>query len=239
MRTGTGDVAHSACETGIVRAQSGAHCAGVDGCPGGWVVATRSGVHVVESIAEVIDHGYAVVAIDMPIGMPTTAARRSELEARRFLTPRGSTIFPTPPRVCLQATDYRQACELSFAARGVKLSKQSWHILSKIADVDRAVTPEHSNRVVEAHPECSFLTMNDGRRLTSKHSPTGRVERAGLIEEMFGIQPVRVGVAALDDVLDAYAVLWTAERFAVGVHESFPESGEEFDERGLPMRIVR
>ena len=213
-------------------------CAGVDGCRGGWVVATRGTVHVVSSIADVIAADYEVIAIDMPIGLPTTTARRSELEARRFLSPRGSTIFPTPPRRCLEAGDYRQACELSMSARGVKLSKQSWHIMPKIAEVDGALTAADNDRVIEAHPECSFVTMNRGVTLATKHCPAGLAIRSSLVTAAFGVVPVAVAPAALDDVLDAYAVLWTAERFANGTHAVFPALGEEFDERGLPMRIV-
>lgn len=214
-------------------------CAGVDGCKGGWVVATRRGVHVESSIADVVAAEHRVIAIDMPIGLPTSQARRSELEARRFLSPRGSTIFPTPPRRCLAATDYRHACELSVSARGVGLSKQSWHIMGKIAELDRAVTAADNDRVIEAHPECSFVTMNDGMQLATKHCAEGLAMRCELVTAVFGVVPAAVGPAALDDVLDAYAVLWTAERFANGTHAVFPAAGEEFDERGLAMRIVR
>jgi predicted RNase H-like nuclease len=230
--------------TGANRADPvGGRCAGVDGCRGGWVVATREGITVEPAIAVVVDAGYAAVAIDMPIGLPSSAPRRSEIEARRYLAPRGSTVFPTPARACLAATDYRHACELSMAARNVKLSKQSWHILGKIAEVDRAVTPAHSDSVVEAHPECSFLAMNGEQPLASKHTAIGIEQRLALVEAAFGIDArlvTRTGTTAtVDDVLDAYAVLWTAERFAAGLHLTFPAVGQDVDERGLPMRIVR
>ena len=219
-----------------------AACVGVDGCRTGWVVATRTGVHVARAIDEVIARPYAVVAIDMPIGLPAATARRSELEARRYLSPRGSTIFPTPVRACLAAADYREACAISSAARGVKLSMQTWHIVPKIREVDEAISAADSARVVEAHPECSFVCMNGGRRLVSKHTPTGVTQRAELVHTAFGIDAVALarGVrgAALDDVLDAFGVLWTAERFAAGEHRVFPADGAEVDDRGLPMRIV-
>jgi len=190
----------------------------------------------------VIDGDFSAVAIDMPIGMPNFTPRASEIEARRHLSPRGSTIFPTPVRACLAARDYAHACELSMAARGVKISKQSWHILDKIREVDNAVTPAHSGRVIEAHPECSFLAMNGGVRLPTKHSAEGIEVRAALVTEHFGVVAAAVrtsaAVAKIDDVLDAYAVLWTAERFVVGAHRSFPAGAQEFDARGLPMRIV-
>lgn len=218
-------------------------CAGVDGCHGGWVVATRAGVHIVASIADVIHSAHDAVAIDMPIGMPATNARRSEIEARRYLSPRGSTIFPTPVRGCLGASDYRDACAISMAARGVKLSKQSFAILPKIAELDRALTPADGDRIVEAHPECSFTTMNGEQPLASKHTADGIEQRRLLVRRHIGVEVAALrmhGVSAsLDDVLDAYAMLWTAERFGRGEHLTFPTGEPEFDERGLPMRIVR
>jgi len=223
-------------------ARSG-HCAGVDGCNGGWVVASRAGATIEPAISTVIEHGYDAVAIDMPIGMPTTTARRSEIEARRYLSPRGSTIFPTPVRACLDATDYLDACAISFAARGVKLSKQSFAILPKIAEVDRALSFAHTGRVAEAHPECSFVAMNNEGPLTSKHSAEGIAQRRALVLQHFGVEVAALRMhglsATVDDVLDAYAMLWTAERFAAGAHQTFPSDGDEFDDRGLPMRIVR
>lgn len=200
---------------------------------------TRAGVKVVGAIREVLNADHRVIAIDMPIGLPLVGPRQSEPEARRYLSPRGSTIFPTPPRACLGATDYRQGCEISLAARGVKLSKQSWNILPKIAELDRELEPADDLRVIEAHPECSFAAMNGDRPLVSKHSPIGLVERTALIRRWLGVEPTPVRGARHDDVLDAYALLWTAERFQRGEHQTFPADGEERDQRGLAMRIVR
>lgn len=200
---------------------------------------TRNGLKVVRSIREIFDGDHEVITIDMPIGLPLVGPRQSEREARRYLSPRGSTIFPTPPRACLAATDYRQACEISHATRGVKLSKQSWHILPKIAELDRALDPADDHRVVEAHPECSFAAMNGDRPLPSKHTSIGLVERTNLIRQWLGVEPARVHGAGHDDVLDAYALLWTAERFQRGEHRTFPAGAIERDERGLAMRIVR
>ena len=42
--------------------------------------------------------------------------------------------------------------------------------------------------------------------------------------------------AGVDDVLDAYALLWTAERHGRG--EAMVFGGDEIDRRGLVMRIV-
>ena len=47
--------------------------------------------------------------------------------------------------------------------------------------------------------------------------------------------PTPSGVA-IDDLLDAMAILWTADRYATGAAERLPES-PEVDERGLRMEI--
>ena len=202
------------------------------------MVATASGVAVVTAIADVVDREFAVVGIDMPMGLPNGELRRCEPEARRYLSPRGSTIFPTPARACLAADDYVHACALSFAVAGKKISKQSWAIMSKIAEVDRAITVQDSERVIEVHPECAFLTMNDGRALPSKHTSEGLGIRAVLIRREFGPIETRLRGAKPDDVLDAYAALWSARRFHRGVHMVMPTGEPQFDERGLPMRII-
>jgi predicted RNase H-like nuclease len=213
-------------------------CAGVDGCRAGWVVATRAGAWMVEKIADVVAMNFAVIGIDMPIGLPNGELRECESEARRFIAPRGSTIFTTPPRACLDATDYRHACEIARAITGKAISKQAWNILPKMREIDSVVTSGDSDRIIEVHPECSFAAMNGGRVLPSKQSHDGIALRTASIERVLGPTPAAVRGARRDDVLDAYAVLWTAERFARGTHRVMPAGSDQRDDRGLPMRIV-
>jgi predicted RNase H-like nuclease len=213
-------------------------CAGVDGCRAGWVVATRAGAWVVEKIADVVAMNFAVIGIDMPIGLPLGELRECELEARRFIAPRGSTIFPTPPRACLDATDYENACEIARALTGKAISKQAWNILPKMREIDALVTAADSDRIIEVHPECSFAAINDGRVLPRKRSLEGIALRTASIERVLGSTPLAVRGARRDDTLDAYAVLWTAERFARGTHRVMPAGSDQRDHRGVPMRII-
>ena len=213
-------------------------CAGVDGCRRGWVVATRAGVELVASIGDVLAEDFDVVGIDMPIGLPDDGVRSCEPEARRFIAPRGSTIFPTPSRACLDALDYPHACELSRAVTGKAISKQAWHILPRIREVDTCAAAVDGERVIEVHPECSFAMMNGGVVMPSKHTRDGIAARTAAIERVFDIVPPRIAGAQRDDVLDAFAVLWSTERFARGMHRSFPSEGHEFDGRGRLMRII-
>ena len=220
---------------GVPRAET---CAGIDGCRAGWVVATREGTSVVSDIHDVLVRRHRVVGIDMPIGLAADGDRHADRAARRFLSPRSSTIFSTPSRACLGSSGYVQACARSAAATGKKISLQSWHILNKIAELDHVVSPADEDRVIEVHPECSFAEMHGGQPLVSKHTAEGRADRTALLEREFGALPDTPRGASRDDVLDAYAVLWTAERFAQGVHRELRGEDHQRDERGLLMRIV-
>ncbi|CAB4870286.1 unannotated protein [freshwater metagenome] len=192
---------------------------------------------VVPLIGTVIN-GFDVIGIDMPIGLPVDRPRRSDIEARQYLRPRGSTVFPAPPRACIGATEYAQACALARRATGKAISIQAWNIVPKIVELDACVSPGHEHRVAEMHPECSFLMMNVGVALTSKHVSLGREQRSALVRQYFDVTPTAPRGARLDDVLDAYALLWSAERFAREEHRTFPAGDPDRDGRGLLMRIV-
>ena len=214
-------------------------CAGVDGCRDGWVVATRLDVRVVATFADVLALGFDVVAVDMPIGVSYATTRSCEREARRFISPRGSTIFPTPVRGCFESASYRDACDVSRAAIGRAISKQAWNILPKIREIDDVITTAHVDSVVESHPECAFAVMRGAALLTSKHTAAGLADRVALLADVAAITVPDTRVRAKrDDVLDAFAILWSAERFARGEHRTFGGEPVQTDPRGLPMRIV-
>jgi len=208
--------------------------AGVDGCRGGWVVASSDGIEVVTALTDVLSR-FDTIGIDMPIGLPPTFARVCEQQARRYLSPRASTVFPSPPRILLSCATYAEANALAKERFGKGLTQQTFHLFPKIRELDALVTASDDEFVVEVHPECAFRRLA-GRALASKRSSEGRAQRIALLDPLLG--PIDLGVrgAKPDDVLDACAVLWSARRFAIGAHEQFGDG--ERDERGLPMRIV-
>lgn len=112
---------------------------GVDGCPIGWLRLEASLLGqtvtpaVFTSAKELIDGSsqFSVLTIDIPIGLPTVGPRACDIMARRFIQPRGSSVFPAPVRSVLDAESYVHACELSQAACGKSLSKQTFAILPK------------------------------------------------------------------------------------------------------------
>lgn len=214
-------------------------CAGVDGCRSGWVVATRDGARVVPRFADVIaDATFGVIAVDIPIGLPREWGRACDTAARAGLGARRASLFDTPPRRLLAEPSYEAANARSRALFGRGISRQSFGLLDKIAEVDELVTPDHEPRVIEVHPETSFAMLSGAASspLPAKASTDGAAARVRLLEPIFGPLDTTLPGAKTDDVLDAYAALWTAERFAAGDHVVLGDGAR--DERGLVMRIV-
>lgn len=97
------------------------------------------------------------------------------------------------------------------------------------------MTPRLQRRVREAHPECSFARMKGAPLRFAKKRPEGVAERRALLAAHFGDIGALRG-AAVDDVLDAYALLWTAGRVAAGAAQVL--GAGERDARGLRCEIV-
>ncbi|MEJ8278219.1 DUF429 domain-containing protein [Pseudonocardia spirodelae] len=203
---------------------------GVDGVPGGWVVCVLSGTGrarevswtVVPDAAAVLvaTAGCDAVGVDVPLSVPAGADRR---EAERLAAARlgraRSSLFPTPPAAVLGAGSYAEACAAAQAVTGRRISLQTWYIVPKIAEFQRVALPAS---VVEAHPELTFRTMAPGVAFASKKTARGAGQRVAAlsgwvaVDGLLGDLPA---AARLDDVLDAAACAWTAERVARGTAE--------------------
>lgn len=214
--------------------------AGVDGCRAGWLVAVavaepfelQSLVVTADVRSVVVDTRFAFVAIDMPIGLPERASRPCDVAARTLLGPRRSSVFPAPVRVVLAATDYPDALVRSRAACGKGLSLQTWNLVPRIRELDRAMTSELQQHVRETHPELCFTRLAGGPLAHPKRQGAGRAERIALV----GPPPPTPRGAAGDDVLDAIALAHAAARFVRGDGQVVGDEGE-VDRRGLRMQI--
>jgi len=176
------------------------------------------------------------MGVDMPIGLSDAARRACDIAARKFLGRGGSSVFPAPPRAILECDDYQTALAIARSTTGRGISKQTFNITAKVAELDRLVRSAVGCEIVEVHPECSFRTLNAGEPLPSKKTAAGQGLRRELLGEHFDLPTAAPPGAAMDDVLDAYAVLWSTMRFRSGVHRQFGDG--QLDERGIPMRIV-
>jgi len=234
--------------------------AGVDGCRAGWFrVAREPGVGelrfgVFEEPGELVASPPApqVVAIDIPIGLPTAGARECDRLARRLLGPRRSSVFPAPVRAVLAVLAVRNweaACRVTERADGRRVNRQLWNLVPKIREVDALVRGggAAAARVAirEVHPELCFRAWNKGVPMQHpKRTRAGRRERLRLADAWLGPDLLEKARGthlpkdlADDDILDAAAALWTAHRIADGAAQTLPTVPPE-DEPGLPMEIV-
>jgi predicted RNase H-like nuclease len=228
--------------------------AGVDGCPGAWLVAIATTgqslrlqtVRVASTFKHVLEQTRhcAAIGIDIPIGLSERDRRKPDIEARRLLAPlRHSSVFPSPLRQVLVATSYRDACDISqrFHIANKKLSKQTYSILPKIREVDALMTPQLQRRVREVHPEVCFWALNGEQPLEDyKRLAAGEQQRRELLARVFAKDPSDFDVptgAARDDIYDACAAAWTAARIAASAEQSLPDN-PDVDSPGLRMEIV-
>ena len=228
---------------------------GIDGCKAGWFYIRFDEKQsydfgVLKSIDKLptITNPQSNICIDIPIGLreEDTRERLCDIEARKLLKKRGSSVFPAPSRLSLVAEDYQKACELNKRHTGRKLSLQSYHISKKIKEVDDFIQNLANNFCIrECHPELCFLALNDFESLEySKKKKEGRVERENILSKYFGqaskiIKDVTKTYlrkeVGYDDILDALVCAVTAS-FEKEVL-SLPQE-TEFDEKGIKTEIV-
>jgi len=235
--------------------------AGVDGCRTGWVAAfvrptgEESRVRVVPRFADVLaaPEAPAVVAIDMPIGLPDRIGpdgRGPERAIRPLLGARQSSVFSVPPRAAVYADDFAAACAAALAASAPprRVSKQLFMIAPKIREIDAVLRadPTLVRRVYEVHPELAFWRLNGGRALDQPkkvkgvcHEPGLELRRSLLAAGGFAASvvmsaPPKGGGA--DDLLDALACAAVARRLHAGTARPFPDPPGR-DAHGLPVAI--
>ena len=210
----------------------------------------ETSVQVVQRFADVLDLSAdaAVVGVDMPIGLLDQAVpggRDCDRRARRLLGRRACCVFTPPVRSALRAGEYARALALNRRSSAARLgiSIECFGLFAKLREVDAALRrrPALLRRVREIHPELAFRAMARARAgLPPKRSAPGRAERLALLERRF--PDVRAAVArpprgaAADDVIDAFAVCWSAARIAGRRAVCLP-ARPCHDARGLPMAI--
>jgi predicted RNase H-like nuclease len=230
--------------------------AGVDGCRAGWMVAYMRAsngevrLNVVPQFAAIASapQAPAVIAVDMPIGLPARIGpqgRGPERAVRALLGARQSSVFPVPSREAVYASSYLDACRvaLSTSEPPRSVQKQLFLIAPKICEVDRSLRADAAlaARVFEVHPELAFWRLNGERPLAlpKKVKPGLALRRKLLIAAGFPRAVVDAPPpkgAGPDDVLDALACAAIARRIHAGIAKPFPDPPQR-DEHGLPMAI--
>ncbi|KRB20942.1 MULTISPECIES: DUF429 domain-containing protein [Mesorhizobium] len=259
---------------------------GADGCKAGWIAVRREHgstprnpgstprnpgstpqVEVFASFAALLKASpdNAIVAVDMPIGLPefsSKGGRGPEALVRPLLGARQSSVFSIPSRAALYAdtsdfttveawyAGHRKASDLARATsdppRGVSI--QAFGIFSKIREIDALLIarPDLRGRVFESHPEVAFCRLNGNqamqlpKKIRGSINPAGMAERKALLcrhgyDMGFLDQPPPRGAAA-DDFLDAAVMMLIAGRIASGRAKPFPNPPLA-DGRGIPVAI--
>lgn len=227
--------------------------AGIDGCRAGWFVVLAQYDGAIRQIKHTVCTNFqgvldlqprpSVITIDIPIGLLDTnnrGGRDCDIEARELLGwPRRNSVFSPPIRPSLLANSYEEANRING------MSQQAYGILPKIKEVDDLMESQLQNRIFEVHPEVTFWAMAGGRPMDNgKKKSQGREERLRVLEDSeLGTEGIEVALAkyprkvvAHDDVLDAYAALWTAARIHDDRAKRIPEN-PPLDSKGLRMEI--
>jgi predicted RNase H-like nuclease len=208
---------------------------GIDACQRGWIVITLGGNHEprghfiqkLDLLLDTVPDAQAV-AIDIPIGLVFNGRRRADVEARRFLGPRRSSVFFTPVREALVASTHAEASAISQQLTGHGISQQAYALAPKILEAERwsAAVPIP---VWEVHPEVSFAVLMGHPARSPKSTWSGIWERQRALQQA-GISLSNVGQAgeqaSPDDVLDAAAAAWSAARLHGGHGISLPDPPE-------------
>ena len=163
----------------------------------------------------------AVMAIDIPIGLPESGPRACDQATRARLGPRRSSVFPAPIRAVLAARSQQEASVIGRGVDGRGISCQCWNIMPKIREIDDLLRqrPDLQAHIREVHPELGFCALS-GRPLSHpKRTRAGSEEHLALVETVYAQETIRFAIsdcrprgAKADDVLDALAALWSAGR---------------------------
>ena len=164
----------------------------------------------------------AFVGIDIPIGFADTQPRRADVEAAQMIGPRRSSVFMTPPREVLAAATYTEARKVSRDVWGRGVTAQAFALRTKVLEV---ATLSADGRLMEIHPEVSFCEMKGSHLKHAKKAWAGQQERRALLAAQGIVLPDDlgdVGVVPADDILDAAACAWSANRRSAGLARTLP-----------------
>jgi predicted RNase H-like nuclease len=224
---------------------------GLDGCPAGWICfsvnlrSKQTSVKVHPTFRDVLSDSPNVkqIAIDIPIGLPSSGPRDCDLIARRLLgKPRSSSVFPPPVRAALIGGSHLGASAINRRECGKGLTVQANAIRGKIKDVDDVMTCEMQSWIHEVHPELCFWAMNNNKPMHhSKRKAMGRQERQELLLLWFPsikrhTEELNHACANVGDLFDAASAAWTAERIANGRAHRIPKTPLP-DGHGLRMEM--
>lgn len=178
----------------------------------------------------------AIVAVDIPIGLPTGGRRQADEMVRQLIGDRRSSVFMAPPRDVIEQATYHEALSLARQRHGFGISAQAYALRAAI--LEAAGVAKADERLLEVHPEASFRAMAGRPLAYSKRTWNGQMMRRRLLacsgidipDDLGG-----AGLAAAEDVLDAAAAAWSGYRIATGQAFSLPDPPQRLDGRDVAI----
>ncbi len=140
---------------------------------------------LVEQAARVAE--LAVVAVDMPIGLPDRGRRAGPGRGG----PAVASVFLTPTRAALAEDTYPAATRVNASLDGGGISRQAHALRPRIRELD-GYARTCPVPVIEVHPEVSFATLADHPLPYTKKCWAGMVLRRRLLAS--------AGIAVPDDL---------------------------------------
>jgi predicted RNase H-like nuclease len=230
---------------------------GVDRSDESWVAVAFTGdgfdhASVFDSIGEcwsAYDERARRILVGVPIGLVESGEpdRRCDELARSVLGERSATIRTPPVREATRKQRYSTANRVHRRKTGHDLSEQAFARSDSLARVDELLQelPEAAAAIRESHPEVCFRAF-DGEPLSySKRTAGGYAERMRVLAHydrdaaptvQKAAEATGGTAAAVDDVLDAVALAYTAQPGDGELYTLPPEPPR--DAAGLPMEIV-
>jgi predicted RNase H-like nuclease len=206
---------------------------------------------VVEGVGELwarYEETATTVAVDVPIGLETTASPRpNERAAAEYLGERRRTIVPAPVREAARKQRYPTAARVHERKTDGDLPEAAFERAHLVTAVDEFLTAIDDARAVflEAHPELCYRALA-GEPLERRPSvAAGYAERMRVLAEFDRDAPPTVQSVAeateghavpIPAVLDAVALGLTV-RPGPGQCRTLP-ADPPTDEEGLPIRYV-
>ena len=226
---------------------------GVDGCRAGWLAFTidNSGysLNIYNSIEMLCRENAEakLIIIDMPLGLPESINDiRPEIEARKILGKKASSIFNCPCRQAVYKDSYKEANEMNKNVLGKGLSQQSYAICPKIREIDMFLkdNEEYKDKLIESHPEICFSKLNGTPIFENKKTPEGIKKRISVLSKYYkGIEAIVYGSeiskkdAQIDDILDAICLAVVAKIGQKDKLKAIPSIPQK-DNCGLLMQMV-
>jgi len=230
---------------------------GVDWSDGGWVAVAFTGdgfdhASVFDGIGEcwsAYDERARRMLVGVPIGLVESGDpdRRCDDLARSVLGERSTTICTPPVREATRKQRYSTANRVHRRKTGQELPERAFARSDSLARMDELLQelPEAAAVIRESHPEVCFRAFAGEPLSYSKRTAGGYAERMRILAHYDRDAAPTVQKAAeatggasvaVDDVLDAVALAYTAQPGDGDLYTLPPEPPR--DATGLPMEIV-